>query len=196
MRSHIRIFGTLLLVVAGATLAFGQKPQTSSTAEKLPIIERLEFPEVEGWEVGEKMALPTGEEGIVVNYDAPTRERVTVYVYRRGDAVPDKLTGFVKEEFEGARDAIRTVAEAGMYADLKESKSETASVGGTAGKVKALHIQMTFKARGVAMNSEIYVFPYQGYAVKIRATRPADVDKSRDEMYVKLFTALDDLFSK
>ena len=196
MKKPLKLIVSLAILVSAAVFAVGQKPQPATTDDKLPLIERLQFPEVEGWELGEKVALPTGEEGIVVNYDSPTRERVTVYVYRRGIEVPDKLTGFVKEEFEGARGAIRTVAEAGMYTDLKESKSETSNVGGAAGKVKSLHTQMTFKARGVKMNSEIFMFPYKGYGVKIRATRPGDVDKSRDEAYARLFAALDDLFSK
>lgn len=49
---------------------------------------------------------------------------------------------------------------------------------------------------GDAMNSEIYVFPYKGYIVKLRATRPATLDKTQDEAYVRLLSALDSLFSQ
>ena len=195
MNLQLRIFGTLSLILLTAVFAFAQKPQPAPT-DKLPLHERIEFPEVEGWELGEKSPLPAGDDGIFINYDSPGRERVTIYVYRRGSGdVPDKLSGLVKEEFDGAREAIKTVADAGMYTDLKESKSDTAAIGAT-GKVKALHVQMTFKARGAPLNSEIYVFPYKGYIVKIRATRPAAVDKTRDESYARLLAAIDELFSK
>ena len=194
MKSQLRILGTLFIVTFASVFAFAQKPEPAPV-DKLPVHERIEFPEVEGWERGEKAMLPTGEEGIFINYDSPARERVTIYVYKRDGEVSDKLGGVVKEEFNGARDAIKSVAEAGLYTDLKESKSETGTIGAT-GKVKALHVQMTFKARGAPMNSEIYVFPYKGYVAKIRATRPAGVDKTRDEAFAKLLAAIDELFSK
>jgi len=187
------MFGTIILVLCAAIFAAAQKP-APATSGTLPIYDRLEFPAVEGWEGGKRSPLP-GDDGIFVNYDSSAGERVTIYVYSRAGDVSDKLSGVIKDEFDGARDAIKTVAEAGIYTDLKQSNSE-AGVIGTTGKIKALHVQMTFKARGAPLKSEIYVFPYKGYVAKIRATRPAGVDETRDESYARLLAAIDQFFSK
>lgn len=195
MKSSIKLVASLLLLIFGSLAAFAQAP--GAAAQVSPFLDKLDFPEVEGWTRGAKKILPTGEDGVTVNYDSPSRERITVYVYRREEGGPAKdLTGVIKEEFNGARDAIRMVADAGVYSEFKEIKSETVTMGGATGKVKALRSLLTFKVGSNKMNSEIYVFPYNGYVTKFRVTRPADVAKERDDAYAKLLAAMDAFFSK
>ncbi len=191
MKSILNICGPVILLLLGLSFAFGQKP-----APDVTVPDSIQLPEVQGWTAGAKIAIPGETDGVAASYDSPQRERVTVYIYKRGDGAAKGLSGVVKEEFDGAREAIRTIADLGVYTDVKESKTETAPVGGSAGKVKALRVGLTFKTRGTPMTSEIYVFPYKGYIVKLRATRPATLDKTQDEGYARLLTALDSLFSQ
>ena len=156
----------------------------------------VEFPAVEGWRLGPKSAIPMEQSGIIVNYDSPDRERMTVYVYSRGKTdIPNELSGIIKDEFEGAKNALRTVAEAGIYSNLKIVKSETATVGGATGKVKALRAVLSFEAGGNKLNSELFVFPYKGHVVKLRISRPAALAMDA-ESYTRLLSALDNLFSR
>lgn len=185
MNRSIKLQFIVLLILAAALPAVAQNSS---------VLEGLKFPEVEGWKRGAVLAIPGEQDGIAVNYDSPARERVTVYVYTRGQKASD-LKGIVKDEFDGARDAIKTVVDAGIYTDLKESKPETGNIGGAAGKVKALHVNMTFKVRGNPMTSEIFVFPYKGYVGKLRVTRPAGLDKASEDAYAKLLAAIEAVFA-
>jgi hypothetical protein len=195
MRSKILLFVATTLFVCVPTI---YSQDTSSGQAKTAAFrpQNIEFPTVEGWNLGEKQAIPMEQSGIVVNYDSDLKERMTVYVYSRGEIDKSNgLSGVVKDEFEGAKDALKTVADAGIYTNLKTVKSETAFVGGASGKVKALRALLSFEARGMKLNSEIFVFPYKEHVVKLRVSRPATLD-AVTASYSTLLAAIDGLFSK
>ena len=155
----------------------------------------IDFPEVEGWRRGTKASIP-GDNGYTVAYDSEKSGHITVYVYTRGNApLGPELKGVIKDEFDGARNAIKAVADAGIYTDFKELKNAVATVNGEKGKTKALWAMLSFSARGNKLNSEIFLLPFRGQVVKIRASRPASVE-GPDAAYSKLMAALDELFSK
>lgn len=185
----------LFLVASGIS---GVSAQSTVTAKSdVPFNpQSMEFPTVEGWSSSEKSKVP-GETApsAFINYDSTDRERVSVYVYSRGAKIPDDLTGTVKDEFDGAIQALHTFVEMGIYSNLKIIKNETATIGGTAGKVKALRALLTFEAGGTKLNSEIYVFPYKGHIAKLRISRPAALP-SEGPAYLKILKTLDELFSK
>lgn len=185
----------LFFVACGFTSVFTQ----STGAAKAGAVfdpQSIEFPTVEGWASSEKTKVP-GETApsAFFNYESRDRERVSVYVYSRGSSVANELTGTVKDEFDGALEALQTFAEMGIYSNLKVSKKETAPIGGTTGKVKALRALLTFEAGGAKLNSEVYVFPYKGHVGKLRITRPATLSMDAPT-YLRILKALDDLFSK
>jgi len=55
-------------------------------------------------------------------------------------------------------------------------------------------VRYDLAARGNKLHSEIYLFPYQGYFVKIRATRTKANEKSAD--FATLLSEIDALFLK
>jgi hypothetical protein len=169
--------------------AAAQATETKTSAKKFSPSE-IVFPEIEGWKAGAKGAIPMEESGVSINYDSPERERITVYVYKRGQAAKD-LKGVVKEEFDGALDALSQFAEAGLYSNLKIGKKETTTVGGS---VQSLKAGLGFEARGAKYSSELFVFPYQDHVVKIRASRPDPI--ANNDLYSKFLIAIDKLFSK
>lgn len=186
-----RTLTTIFLSILAISSAFAQSPKPASQS-----VGDLNFPDVEGWSRSDKVAIPVEESGFTVNYDSVARERMTVYVYTRGSSpLPKDLSGIIKEEFEGAKDAIKMVAEAGMYTNLKELKSEKSTVGGANGKVKALHALLSFDVKGTKMRSEIFVFAHKDHVIKLRVTRPEAVSKDRDASYAQLLTSIDGLFS-
>lgn len=191
----------ILLIFVASLLIFGSEAIAQNTATKpTPLPEAsaskkfspndVIFPEVEGWRTGGKAPLPMGDTGISINYDSPDRERVTVYVYSRQQPAKD-LGGVIKNEFEGAIQALKDVAEAGVYSELKFDKQETTTV---AGSVKALKAGLSFTARDTRFSSDIIVFPYKEHVVKIRGSRPTTV--TSNERYLKLLGEIEKLFSK
>jgi hypothetical protein len=202
MKSIKTLFIALVLAI-GVSGVFAQTVTTGKASSTARLVVKsdtlnlsdLTFPSIEGWRMSPKAAIPMEESGVFVNYDSPDRARMTVYVYTRGSkGVPNDLSGIIKEEFDGAQDAIRTVVKAGIYSNLKEVKNDTATIGGSAGKVKALRALLSFEAGGSQMNSEIFVFPYKGHIVKLRVSRPSTYDTG-GEGYSKLFAAIDGLFA-
>lgn len=172
------------------------KPTPQPTPEKIGTL-KVNFPEVEGWELGEPYFYPTPEAGHSVNYDAPGNGRVTVYIYTGGHKkISDELSGPVKEEMEMAKAAIKSAGEQGVYNDVKELKTEKIVLGGTAGKVNVLRSRFTLSRDGNKLASEIYVFPYKNNIIKLRVTRPLAAGAEGDASFAKLLSEIDTLFSK
>jgi hypothetical protein len=157
----------------------------------------LQFPEVEGWESSAKRPIPAPGDGYTVAYDSPGYAAVTVYVYSHGhEKITDDLGGVIKDELEGAADAIRTVARMGIYSEVKEGKTETVLLGGNQGKVKVLTTNFTLIRGDQKMNSEIYLLPYRNNIVKLRVTRSASATADMNSSFAKLMLALDGLFAQ
>ena len=202
MKNFLRFCALSILVLSGAAFAQAQaKPSPTPTPSPSPVkIERttkfdgnVEFPKVNGWALTPKHAYPTPELGYSVNYESPEGGRVTVYVYSGGrKTIPNDLTGVVADEMNRAKGDIQAAVNAGMYENAKVLKSETINFGGPNGRVKALYASYDLAARGNQLHSEIYLFPYQNYFVKIRATRPRSLANS--EAVAELLSELDILF--
>lgn len=156
----------------------------------------IAFPDVAGWTKGEKTKYPTNDLGYSVGYTGKGAA-VTVYVYNGGNkSIPNDLTGIVKAELERAKSDIFAAERAGYYTDVEEVKSDTAIVGGQKGKVKALRALFTLTARGMEMNSEIYIFPYENNFIKIRATHPkSSIIAIPEEDLIKLLFEIDSMFA-
>lgn len=155
----------------------------------------VEFPEVVGWELSQKHKYPTDALGYSVNYESASAGRVTIYVYTGGrKSIPSSLTGVVADEMERAKSDIKAAVDAGSYESAKAIKSEAIVLGGSSGVLKSLYTSFEMGIRGNKYHSEIYLFPYQNYFVKIRATRPKANEKSSD--LAALLVQIDALFSK
>jgi len=158
----------------------------------------IDFPDVDGWERSVIQKYPTAELGYSINYESVEGGRITIYVYNGGKKnIPSDITDkTVKNEMKNAKSEIQQVSKAGYYQDVKEIKNDTVTLGGTAGKIKALHSLFNFSVRGQNLTSEIYLFSYQNDFIKIRATRSREDDKIENKAVSKLFAELDALFSK
>lgn len=216
MKKHIFVLFTFVVTLAFTGSISAQKdtnpekiddktilnptPTPSPTPMKLertkPFDGEVEFPEVDGWELGRRSTFPQKELGYSVNYESPIAGRVTVYVYTGGvSRIPNDLTGPVAAQMKQAKSDIKQAVDAGYYDSVKDVRSETITLGGTDGKVKALYTLLDLRANGNKLDSEIYVFPYNGYFVKLRATRPASEKGSKIEAMEDLLKALDDTFA-
>jgi hypothetical protein len=192
-------FSALSILVFSAS-AFAQAPGKASPGPTPVKIERttkfdgnVNFPKVGGWTLTPKYVYPTPDLGYSVSYESPEGGRVTVYVYDGGrTTIPNDLTGVVADEMNRAKSDIQAAVNAGMYETAKVLRSETINFGGPNGRVKTLYASYDLAARGNQLHSEIYLFPYQNYFVKIRATRPKASASSRAVM--ELLTELDILF--
>ncbi len=174
-----------------------EKPNKSTAPLTLKDL-LIEFPDVDGWEKSEIQKYPTAELGYSVNYESAEGGRVTIYVYNGGKKnissdIADKV---IKNEVESAKSDIRQLGKAGYYDNVREIKSDAVTLGGTAGKIKALHSLFNFSARGQDLTSEIYLFGYKNDFIKIRATRPMNEDKTENKAISKLLAEIDALFSK
>ena len=97
-----------MIVVLLSISASAQKPESKPAPSASPTPIKLEretsfngdvtFPEVDGWELGDKYRYPTAALGYSVNYESDT-SRVTVYVYTGGrKVIPNDLNGVVADE--------------------------------------------------------------------------------------------------
>ena len=156
---------------------------------------KIKFPEVEGWKKSE-VKNPMAELGDIVHYDSD-EGRVTVYFYNGvlKNISDDIKSGTLKSEMENAKNGIRQLGEMGLYQNVKEVKSDTVTLGGASGKVKALHSLFSFSAKGQELVSEIYLFGYKNNFVKIRASRPKDAG-TENKAFAGLLAELDTHFSK
>jgi hypothetical protein len=156
---------------------------------------KIEFPDVEGWKKS-VVRNPTTELGDMIHYDS-NEGRVTVYFYNGGlkNISDDIKNGTLKDEMENAKNGIRQLGEMGIYQNVREVKSDTITLGGASGKVKALHSLFNFSAKGRELVSEIYLFGYKNNFVKIRATRPKE-GGTENKALAGLLAELDTHFSK
>lgn len=159
---------------------------------------KIEFPEIEGWEKGEIQEYPTPELGYSIPYQSIDGGTVTIYVYNGGKkSIPDGVTGkLLKSEIDQAKSDIIQIGEMGRYQNVKEVKSEIVTLGGNGGETKALYSLFSFSVGGREVDSEIYLFGYQGNFIKIRATRPKSKDESVKAALNSLLTQMDNTFSK
>lgn len=157
----------------------------------------VDFPEVENWEQGEIQKYPTEDLGFSVNYESEEGGRVTVYVYKGGQPkIPDDIADkVIKNEFNKAKGEIEKAAQLGYYENLKEIKTETITLGGTSGKIKALRTIYNFSARDREFASEIYIFGNKNRFIKIRATRQRDDNETGNKMVGDLLKEIDSYFS-
>jgi hypothetical protein len=157
----------------------------------------IEFPEIKGWKKSEVLKYPREELGYSINYDSPEGGRVTVYVYDAGlKTIPNDInSSILKDEIQRAKEEIKAFGEAGLYENVKEIKNDTVTLGGAAGKIKALHSLFNFRAGGRDLTSEIFLFSYQNKFIKIRATRLKDREGVENKSLVNLFSEIDALFS-
>ena len=156
----------------------------------------VDFPEVEGWELSRKFRYPRPELGYSVNYESAEGGRVTVYVYNGGiRSIPNELTGPVAAQMRQAKAEINAAVDAGLYSSATEVSSSTVTLGGVEGKVQSLHSLYVIKVKERELDSEIYVFPYENYFIKLRATRPKGPDGPKNEAIEALLKELDKLFS-
>lgn len=157
--------------------------------------EPLDLPEVDGWEKAETVKYPQRELGYIINYDRAGGSRVSVYVYNGGRTdIKNSLTGPVKEEIERAKAEIDTIAEMGLYTEVKVISDEKTKLGGKTGKIDVLRKVLSYKARGNALHSEIIIFPFEGDFVKFRATRPKATGLEGEEAVNKLLAELEAFF--
>ncbi len=175
---------------------------TKATATPTPAPEKIgtlkvDFPEIDGWELSEPYFYPEPSAGHSVNYDSRTNGRVTIYIYTGGHKkISNELSGPVKDELELAKVAIKAAGEQGVYDNVKELKTEKILLGGAAGKVNVLRSRFTFSREGNKLASEIYVFPYRNNIIKLRVTRPALAGAEGDSSLAKLLSDIDTLFSE
>jgi hypothetical protein len=188
-----------------AASAIAQKPESKPPPAASPTPLKLEretpfngdvsFPEVDGWELGEKYRYPTADLGYSVNYESET-SRVTVYVYSGGrKAIANDLGGVVADEMKKAKSELQAAVEAGLYESADAGKTETITIARDKGMVKALYTPLKLKARGNLLNSEIFIFPYNNYFIKIRATHRTPEGAASPD-FASLRQALDLLFLK
>ncbi len=186
------IFCSLFLM---QSVALAQKNTPPATDDKNS---EIEFPVIEGWEKGDITVYPTPELGYSIVYQSREVGTMTIYVYNGGlKKIPNDINDkILKSQMEQAKGDIKQAGKLGYYEDVKEVKSETVTLGGASGKIKALHSVFTFGIRGQTINSEIYLFGYQNNFIKIRASRPIQKNETEKEALTIILTEIDALFSK
>lgn len=188
MKRVLRRIVLLATVVAIAGLGvFGQPGSNDS----------LVFPEIEGWEKGDRTTYPKPELGYSVGYKSSAGGTVTVYVYNGGiKNLSDSLTDrTVVGQMNQAKKDIHRYGELGYYDDVKEIKSETVKLGGASGTRESLYSLFNLKIRGTEATSEVYLFTYKKNFIKIRATRRKDLEGVENKAVASLMSELDRLFS-
>lgn len=193
---HLLIFA--IVCAAISTNAQTGPAKTAPTPEPKPVVNNVipEAPEVDGWERDDKFVYSPASLGYSYNYGSSEAGRVTLYVYNGGrKTIANELTGVVNDEFQKAKSDIKAAAEAGYYQNVKMEKDETVTLGGTAGKVKSLHVFMNFSSNGTKLDSEIYLFAYKNHFIKIRATRPSANKEDAKPLMAAILSAIDSTFA-
>jgi hypothetical protein len=158
--------------------------------------EGIVFPDVENWQRGESRTYSEPALGYSVPYVSKDGSSVSVFVYNGGnnsisDGIGDKVT---KAEMSSIRERLIKLGEMGVYQNAKEVKNETVTLGGTNGKIQALHLLFTFRIQGADVESDLYLFGYKNNFIKIHATRPKG--SADNKAFASLLAAMDNLFSK
>lgn len=188
----------ILFIAATPGSAQTSPPKTAPTPVPKTVANNSipEAPEVDGWERDDKFVYSPASLGFSYNYNSTEAGRITLYVYDGGrKAIPNELTGLVNDEFQKAKSDIKAAADAGYYQNVKMDKDETVTLGGSAGKVKSLHVFMTFSSNGTKLDSEIYLFAYKNHFVKIRATRPSANKEDAKPLLTAILSSIDSSFA-
>jgi len=158
----------------------------------------IEFPEIEGWDRGSIRTYPSAELGYSIGYQSEQGGAVTIYVYNGGlKSIPGDINDkAIKNEIDRAKNEIIQIGKMGIYEDVKEVKNDTVTLGGTAGKVKALRSLFYFKVKGDEVDSEIYLFSYNNNFIKIRSTRPKSENGTENKVLTSFLAEIDKLFAK
>jgi hypothetical protein len=160
--------------------------------------EEIVFPDVANWQRGEIRVYDDPALGYSVPYTSKDGSSVSVFIYNGGnrkiaDGINDKP---VKDEMASMRTRLIKLGEAGLYQGVKEVVSDTVTLGGANGSIKALHSLFYFKLQGMEIDSDIFLFGYKNNFVKIHSTRPSAVGATTDKNFANLLAAMDKLFSK
>ncbi len=200
MRSSIRytFLAILLSLFIFQGFVYAQKAPPKNDSVKSTENSELIFPEIDGWEKGSISTFPTDELGYAFNYESDIGGRITVYVFDMGikniaDGVDSKD---VKAQLKEAERQVKGVADLGYMEKLKKIKSETITLGGKDGTVKALFTQYTYESKDSTLVSEIYVFGYNKNFIKFRATRVKEGENVRNLPMEDFYKAMEKLFSK
>lgn len=158
----------------------------------------LVFPEIEGWEKGERTKYPAAELGYSIPYRSEAGGIVTIYVYNGGlesigNGVLDKN---VIAEIRKAENDIKMYGDEGYYQDVKLIKNETVTLGGASGSTRALYSLFSFKVRDIEVDSEIYLFGYQNQFIKFRTTRQKGPKGPDNPEVNRLLSELGKMFAK
>lgn len=151
--------------------------------------DKIDFPEVEGWEKGDVYVYPEPDLGYSVTYQSSEGGNVTIYVYNGGrkkiaDGHDSKE---VANELKNAKAEIKRVVELGVYEKAESVKSDVVSLGGG---IKAVREVMNLTVRGTKLTSEIYVFGHNNQFIKFRATRPFEAGGAINSSVMSLFEAV------
>ena len=160
--------------------------------------EEISFPDIENWQRGEIRTYDDPSLGYSVPYTSRDGSSVSVFVYNGGygkiaDGINDKP---VKDEMASIRTRLLKLGEAGLYQGVKEVVSDTVTLGGANGNIKALHSLFYFKLQGVEVDSDIYIFGYKNNFIKIHSTRPSAKGGAVSKNFANLLAVMDKLFSK
>ena len=196
MNSKVKTISLVVFLYFCAALVSVNAQSRNRNEDKSGV--EVAFPIVEGWERGDIYAYPTAELGYSIAYQAKDGASVTVYVYNGGNKtisndINDKI---VSGQMVQAKNDIKKVGELGYYQNVEEIKSETITLGGSAGKIKSHYVLFNYKIREQPVISEICLFSYKNNFIKIRITRPDDDSASEHAGVKYLLSEIDKLFSK
>ncbi len=197
-RSNVALLALILGLFVTQSSVFAQDGAAAPVKTKQSTqSDEIVFPIVDGWEKGDVQNYPVAELGYSVPYRSDDGDVITIYVYNAGvKNIPDTLDHkAIKGQMKQAKFDVFAMVEAGYYKNVREIKNETITLGGSSGKVKALYALLEFTARDVGSDSEIYLFPYRGNFIKIRATRPKTDGAVRSPEFLDLLAVLDAMFS-
>lgn len=171
----------LMQTVVSAQNTSADKTDKSPAASNSQNTSVFKFPDVEGWKKSEVPSNPDLGLGEIAHYDSKEGGRISLYFYEDGlkDFSDDLRDDVLKEELEAAKGAILQLGNMGIYQNIKELKSDTVTIGGSSGKVKAFRSLLTYNSGGTELISEIYLFAYKNNFVKIRASRPKANEKNK-----------------
>ncbi len=143
--------------------------------------------------------------GASIGYNDEAGIAITVYLYDlgRGDIEDGTGSAVVREAKEAAVADIRQAEKMGYYRNVKVVSDADATFGLINGQsLRMLSAQLTYEftdeLSGITQQvaSAVYLTGMQGYICKIRVSRPAVLDKDREDgiqdILVALLTALKD----
>lgn len=188
------ILCSLFFVTAKAQTTSPNPPKSASPASQEL---KIEFPDIDGWKKSEITRYPIPELGYSINYDSEDAGRVTIYVYNMGlKEIPSDVNNtMLKNEIARVKNEVKTVGNMGYYTNLKEVKDETITLGGNAGKIKALRTVFSYNLQGKPVVSEAYILGHKNHFIKIRATYPNVEGETENKALADLLVQLEKMLS-